>query len=466
MQETAPGSSLVSLTDHNPEDPLMHTPYPSGRLVRALARPGLALRLLVTLALLSAACSEPGSDINSPPFLSRSSTGSSGAASAPLGAASGFVVLGGAGVTCTASAVTGDVGSRLTVTQTPTCTIAGNIHQGDAAANLAFNDFVLAYEALKAMTCDPANNLTGQELGGQTLSPGVYCFNSTAGLTGQLTLDGPADGVWVFQITSALTTGIGSVVMAGGGQACNVYWQTGTAATIGTGSAFQGNILAGSAVTFTGAGSSLVGRALAKTAVTMTGTEVVGCSTAGPPPPPPSCNVSGDRVTGGGWIRGPSGAKANFGVSGGINIKKNAFRGHLEYNDEGLKGKSDDVKVKGTGVTAYIVLDAVTRRIEGTAKVNGDRGFTYQVDVSDNGEPGRNDGFAISLWNASGALVYSASGTLRGGNIQLHKARRMCRDHDGDDGDDDHDDDDDDHDDDDDDNDDDDDHKNGRNGDH
>jgi type VI secretion system secreted protein VgrG len=59
--------------------------------------------------------------------------------------------------------------------------------------------------------------------------------------------------------------------MASGGQACNVYWVVGTAATIGTGSKFQGNILAGSAVTFSGTGSSLVGRALAKTAVTMTG---------------------------------------------------------------------------------------------------------------------------------------------------------------------------------------------------
>jgi len=74
------------------------------------------------------------------------------------------------------------------------------------------------------------------------------------------------------------------------------------------------------------------------------------------------------------------------------------------------------MKVKGTGVTAYVVIDATTRHIEGTAEINGQSGFTYQVDVADNGEPGRNDTFAIKLSNG-----YSASGNLDGGNIQLHK---------------------------------------------
>src|SRR5207302_4667559 len=145
---------------------------------------------------------------------------------------------GGAGVTCTASTVvTGDVGSLLTVTQTPTCTIAGgarHIHEGDATANLAFNDFATAYDAFKGMTCPPANNLTGQNLGGMTLSPGIYCFDTTASLTGTLTLNGSSSDIWVFQIGTGLTTGVGSVVMSVGGQACNVHWQVGTAATIGT----------------------------------------------------------------------------------------------------------------------------------------------------------------------------------------------------------------------------------------
>jgi len=326
----------------------------------------------------------------------------------PLGSSSSFAVLGGAGVTCTDSTITGAVDSLLTVTQTPTCSIAGPIHQGDATANQAFNDFVLAYDALRSMTCSPANHLAGQ-LGGRTLAPGVYCFDTTALLTvGNLTLDGPSNATWVFQIGTALTTDTSQVVMAGGGQACNVFWQLGTAATIGTNTAFQGNILAGSAVTFTGAGSSLVGRAMAKTAVTTTGTSISGDCTAQPAPGPHAqCS---DRVTGGGYIDTDHG-KANFGVTGGI--RKDAFRGHLTYIDHG-KG----LKVKGTGVTAYVVVDAKTRHIEGTTMIDGVAG-TYKVDVTDNGERGRNDRFAIAL--SSG---YTASGRLAGGNVQLH--RRDC----------------------------------------
>jgi len=123
------------------------------------------------------------------------------AAGAPsLGTAAGFTVLGGAGVTCTASTVAGLVGSSLTVTQTPSCTIAA-VDAGDTVATTAVADFGAAYGVVAAMTCDPANNLTGQELGGMTLSPNVYCFNTTADLTsGTLTLNGPADGIWIFQI--------------------------------------------------------------------------------------------------------------------------------------------------------------------------------------------------------------------------------------------------------------------------
>jgi hypothetical protein len=131
--------------------------------------------------------------------------------------------------------------------------------------------------------------------------------------------------------------------------------------------------------------------------------------TCQPAPPPPVC-TGADFATGGGWITGtPSGAKANFGVAGGI--KQGQFWGQLTYIDHDPSGPH----VKGTGVTAYRVVDATMRHIEGTAQVNGQDGFTYQVDVVDNGEPGRNDTFKLHL--SSG---YGAFGTLNGGNIQLH----------------------------------------------
>ncbi len=97
-------------------------------------------------------------------------------------------------------------------------------------------------------------------------------------------------------------------------------------------------------------------------------------------------------------------------MAGGI--KHGALWGHLTYEDHSRNG----VDVKSSEVTAYSALDATTRRIEGTAKVNGRSGYTYQVDVSDKGEPGRNDTFSIRVSNG-----YRASGSLAGGNIQLHR---------------------------------------------
>ena len=113
-------------------------------------------------------------------------------------------------------------------------------------------------------------------------------------------------------------------------------------------------------------------------------------------------------MTGGGWITSPSGAKANFAVAGG---KKNgAFWGHLMYVDHGSTGP----RVRGTGVTGYSTVDATTREIDGTAETNGQPG-PYQADVSDAGDPGRNDVFALKLSNG-----YHAGGNLAGGNIQIH----------------------------------------------
>jgi len=136
--------------------------------------------------------------------------------------------------------------------------------------------------------------------------------------------------------------------------------------------------------------------------------------------PPVPCR---DFVTGGGWITGTSDGygkkqdknnKATFGVSGGI--KNGNFWGQLSFTDHGKNG----IKVKSTSVTNYQVIDLVTRKIEGIAKINGKGAFAYTVIVVDNGEPGRYDSFSLVLSNG-----YTVSGTLQGGNIQLH---RKCND--------------------------------------
>jgi hypothetical protein len=237
--------------------------------------------LLVTL--LFAACGGPSSDPAPPPTL----TTGHGSLGPGLGGASTFAILGASTVTCTnTSTVAGDVGVSPGTAITgfnPDCTLTGQIHSGDVVAAQAHSDAQTAYGVLASAACQ--HNMTGSDLGSTTLVPGVYCFDSSAGLTGQLTLDGGGDAnaTWTFQIGTTLTTASGSsVLLINGAAPCNVFWQVGSSATIGSGTAFQGNIIALASISLV-SGSSLSGRALALTgAVTMDhNTVAVGdCSVA------------------------------------------------------------------------------------------------------------------------------------------------------------------------------------------
>ena len=196
-----------------------------------------------------------------------------------LGAAENFAVLGGSAVTCTRSAVEGDVGVDLggAVTQTLCPISSGTVQEGDTVAQQASEDFLLAYDALGRVQCDV--NLTGQPLVGQSLTPGVYCFDTAVTQTGGvLTLNGSSSDTWIFKIgtsgVGALTGTNFSVVMPGG-TVCNnnVFWWTAHAATM-TDSFFVGSVLAGHAITVTR--GNFDGQALATTAVTLTDTFVCG----------------------------------------------------------------------------------------------------------------------------------------------------------------------------------------------
>ena len=122
-----------------------------------------------------------------------------------------------------------------------------------------------------------------------------------------------------------------------------------------------------------------------------------------------TCPLDKDFVTGGGRINTASG-KSTFAVAGGI--KNGGNWGHLTYIDHG-----NGMKVKGTGVTDYIVTGATSRQIKGNCEIDG-VGGTYTVDVNDAGEPGRDDTFYIQLSNG-----YTAGTKLDGGNIQLHTCK-------------------------------------------
>ncbi|CAN5730993.1 hypothetical protein BH10CHL1_BH10CHL1_46860 [soil metagenome] len=205
-------------------------------------------------------------------------------ATAPgLGVATSFAVLAASTVTNTGpTVITGDLGVSPGSAVTgfpPGSVVGGTIHAGDAVAAQAQADANTAYTNLAGQACD--SNLTGQDLGGLTLTPGVYCFSSSAQLTGILTLDGQGDpsAVFVFQIGSTLTTAsASSVVLTNGASACNVFWQVASSATLGTGTAFVGNILALASNTLT-TGVNVIGRVIALTAaVTMDTNTVSGCT--------------------------------------------------------------------------------------------------------------------------------------------------------------------------------------------
>jgi len=174
----------------------------------------------------------------------------------PLGQAQSFAALGGSAVTNTgATVVTGDLGVSpgSAVTGFPPGTVVGGtIHANDATAAGAQADITTAYNSLAGQAC--TTDLTGTDLGGLTLTPGVYCFSTSAQLTGTLTLDAQANvnSIFVFQIGSTLTTASGAnVVVINGGTDCNVFWQVGSSATFGTATAFVGNIVALTSITLT-----------------------------------------------------------------------------------------------------------------------------------------------------------------------------------------------------------------------
>jgi hypothetical protein len=212
-----------------------------------------------------------------------------------LGSAASFEVLGGSTVTNTgASVVAGDLGVApgTTITGFPpgSVTEGGVTHAGDALALQAQSDVALAYNSSAGQPCN--THLDGQELGGKTLTPDVYCFSSLAQLTGQLVLDaqGNTAAVWIIQIPGGLSTASNSsVVVTNGGGVCNVFWIVGESATIGANSSFAGNILALTSITLA-TGANLSGRALSRNGAVTLDTNTISkapCSQAPTPTPVP-----------------------------------------------------------------------------------------------------------------------------------------------------------------------------------
>jgi len=241
-----------------------------------------------------------------------------------LGTAADFAVLGGSTVTNTgATVITGNLGvspgSAITGFPPGIVTPPGIIHAADAVALQAQSDTTTAYNTLAGMACD--TDLTGQDLGGLTLSPGVYCFSSSAQLTGTLTLDaqGNSNAVFIFMIGSTLTTATNSsVLLINAASECGVSWQVGSSATLGTTTTFAGNILALTSITLN-TGANVSGRALARNGAVTLDTNNVSSA---------AC----DNYAGTGLPLAPG--------NGSITIVKNTVGGNGTFNFSGAQSFS------------------------------------------------------------------------------------------------------------------------------
>ena len=192
------------------------------------------------------------------------------AAPVGLGTADPFVVLGGAKVTNVGpSVLNGNLGiSPGTELEGfgPPAVINGSTHATTEVAAQAQLDLTTAYDAAAGQSVLPANDLSGEDLGGLKLSPGTYRYNAAALMTGALTLDAEGDpnAEFVFQIGSQLTTeSASSVVLVNGASPCNVYWQVGSSAVLGTTTAFQGTLMALTSISLNSK-ATVVGRMLAR----------------------------------------------------------------------------------------------------------------------------------------------------------------------------------------------------------
>jgi LPXTG-motif cell wall-anchored protein len=308
----------------------------------------LALGGVVLLTVVAAAPANAATTIDGPVF---------------LGTAQTFSVLGASNVTNTGATIAnGDVGVSpgSSITGFPPGIINGTTHATDTVAAQAQSDLTTAYNVAASLT-PMQSGLT--DLVGLTLTPGVYSGGALS-LSGDLTLAGSAQSVWVFQAASTLITGSAShIILTGGASVCNVFWQVASSATLGTASDFAGTIMAQTSVT-TNTGTTVAGRLLARTgAVTLDDTVLtapVGCADASTT----RVHTSPDFVQ-----STPPNAVVNTAYS---------------YRVTATGGTAATYSITSGALPTGLTLDSTTGIISGTPRVAGT--FTFTVTAA-NGSP-------------------------------------------------------------------------------
>ena len=258
-----------------------HTVSELTRLNRAASKKQIPIRVVLMAALL-ALLSSPS------PGMAATAKPGHGPAPVNLRSAGKFVILSESGITdVSSSAIVGDIGTSpitgaaITATDGNICDeVVGTIYTVDAAGpacevinpvllTAAVSDMQTAYTDAAGRTLPDATELGAGNIDGMTLRPGLYKWGTGVLIPTVVTLKGGKNDVWIFQIAQDLTVGNGAqVILSGGAQAKNIFWQVAGQTTLGTTANFKGIILCQTLIALN-TGAVISGRALAQTAVTL-----------------------------------------------------------------------------------------------------------------------------------------------------------------------------------------------------
>ena len=215
-------------------------------------------------AVLTSACVLVG--VLMPVGMSPQAPSAAGTTTVNLGSAANFSVLAGTAATIPGSALGGEVGAATAITGDANTVLQSTVHTvNDAATSTALSDATSAYNTLRALST--TGTLTGGDLAGQVVTPGVYRVAAYA-MTTPVTFDAENDpnALFIMQSDAALNTTAGTTMhLVNGAQPNQIFWVTVAAATLGASSTFAGTILSGAVITV-GASSTVCGRALSVTA--------------------------------------------------------------------------------------------------------------------------------------------------------------------------------------------------------